>query len=175
MNLPLFIFYKDQMIVTDKTEIVQQTERDFLKSIEVFDSSGQRVQASPARNSIVFSEGSSPTVQEKALKEKIAKFLQLSGNPVKGIDDMSLEQTVKASIDWLKAGEWKTYRRGSRLFWTMMLPCGLIPFAIGLFKIPMNSTALFIYAGCFAGSVLIIAMLHRTLYAKPRFSDPSRA
>ena len=169
---PIFIFYKDQMIVTDKTEIAGRKEPDFLKDIEVFDASGLRLAVSSSPSRIILSEGNGAEAHPPDLKGKILAFWQSSGNPVPGMREMDLEEAVKSSVEWLKVREWQVYRRGSRLFWTMMLPCGLVPFAVGLFKIPMNPRTLAIYCGFFLGSILFITWLHRTLYARPRFSDP---
>ena len=170
---PIFIFYKDQMIVTDKTEITERVDPDFLEGLQAFDASGRPLKASRASFSIALAEGESPA-RETEPKKKILDFWHASGNSVRGLENMALDELIKTTLEWLRDKEWKTYRRGSKLFWTMMIPCGLIPFAVGLFKIPMTHRAFGIYMGCFAASMLLIAWLHRKIYPKPPFPEAAK-
>lgn len=174
---PIFLFPGDQMIVTDRLTL-PRADAAFLRSLEAFDSVGLRLTPVPPTGAGSASSGAALQAgppDPARLKEKILAFWQASGNPLPGLENLDPAQTVEATLRWLKEREWKTYRRGTRLFWTMMLPCGLIPFAIGFFKMPRSAVPLAIYAGCFAGAMLTIALLHRLLYPKPRFPEPAGA
>lgn len=171
---PIFLFPGDQMIVTNRLSL-PRADAAFLRNLEAFDSAGLRLLPVPSSGA---SASGGAALQAGApdparLRGKILAFWQSSGNPLPGLENLDLTQTVEATLRWLKEREWKTYRRGTRLFWTMMLPCGLIPFAIGFFKMPRSAVPLAIYAGCFAGAMLTIALLHRLLYPKPRFPEPA--
>lgn len=169
--LPIFLFHKDQMIVTGHSEIRKLPPR-YLEDLEAFDSAGRRLKVEVKAASLAFLlDGSGP--DETAFRGKILAFWNSSGNPVPGLAEMRLDQAVAASLEWLKVREWKTYRRGLRLYWTLMLPCGIVPFAIGLFKIAGSSASLALYAGCFAAAALLTVALQRALYKKPPFPDPS--
>ena len=175
ISQPIFIFYKDQMVVTDKTEMHRRLEAEFLKDMVVFDASGRRLTAKVSGDSVVFREESSPQNHDAELKQRMAQFWIASGNPIAGMEKMGLGEAVEKTVRRLKEMEWKTYRRGGRLFWTLMWPAALIPFMIGFFKLPMDAKTLYIYSGCFVAAMLVIAVLRRILYHKPPFPDPGKS
>ncbi len=162
------------MVVTDKTELHQELEPGFFKNMIAFDASGRRLTVDVGGGAASIREGGNAAMEPEELKSRIAQFWQTSGSPIAGMEGMELGQTVEQTIHLLKEKEWKTYRRGGHLFWTLMWPSALIPFIIGFFKLPMQPTAQCIYSACFVAAMLTIAALRRMLYAKPRFPDPGK-
>ena len=160
-----FLFYKDQLVITDKREKVLSPNAGLPADVEVFDASGRRLQ-------IEKSAIQDAAPEEPAFRKKIAAFWELAESPLPGIETLPLKEIVRTSVKRLQAMEWKSYQRRSRLFWSVMGPCGLLPFWIGLFKIPKNPQLLLIYVSCFAAAGLGTFILYRILYPKPPFPKP---
>ena len=169
---PVFIFYRDQMMVTDREKMNPGKEPGVLEESVAFDASAQSLTSFVNGAFISFRE--TGVMDEEEFKKRMAEFWRASGNPIPGIENMDLRQAVESSVFWLKEREWKTYLRGSRLFWTLMWPSALIPFIVGFFKLPMTAKTLRLYSACFLISMLVIAGLHRLLYPKPPFPRPGK-
>ena len=172
---PLFIFFNGQMAVTGRAKIARKSfSPSDLETLEVFDGSGQRLEISTHAQEIIFSQPLAPAQDAPLLKEKILVFLESSGLGLPAGAMLDLPSVVQAALSAMKAREWKTYHRGTRMFWTLMLPCGILPFVFGFLKISMDTKALRIYSALFLGSMSTLFLVHRALYPRPQFPDPSK-
>lgn len=169
IKFPLFIFFQDQLILTDQISVA--ADRFPPGPAQVFDARAQILKIDRKDGTISFSASASAVeilpVDAGAFKRILAQFFRALGDPLAAeLEMLPLDQAADQAMLQIENRIRKTTARARRMFWILMTLCGLLPFLLSLWKLPLTASARTIYSGIFLFLMAALFFLQRRLYPK---------